>query len=1065
MRFQLPLTGDFDARIDFRDANINLTNGSPGNQIEIQCQIGDQFLAIVRSDEVGAGHNVHVWQDPPATNWAGTTATNASSGTLRIRRTAASTDFYLSERLLYSATCTTNPVSYLAFALKNNGTTDPTAVTFDNFRVQASTILPASPTIIVQPASRTLHWYEYYNLIVTALGGAPLAYQWQHFGTNIPGATSSMLNVAGFDTNNAGAYQVLVTNTFGAVTSQVAQIVILPSMMRDLVPPGLPIYTYVANASTSPQPWNWGNAKNWSGPGAFPIGNAVAVFVTAGNLAPPWSIRPPADGVAYLVFEGGEVWMGHGGKVGSLIVTGGNLNFDAEAAAIAVYGGSHTISAWNCQRLELWGGTLSMTGGAEGYPDAFINLYGPFLWYGGTWDGGSLHTFPGSQILVPPRIPDTTNPAPKWLNGVVSGDPTTATGEAVVSPGATLEIAGGTHHLRCWGIQNEGRILWSGGDIAQTTPSTIANAQAAVFQITGGADWTGSGSFQNWGQLLKTDNSNTSSIGAYFDHTGVMTVSNGWLAFTAGGVLHSNLFLASGAGALLQAHATFTCWGDFNLGAGTLRVMPPYTIFTGTNSFSSGILELSGGTLQDGLTEVGTNALLLISGAAQKYLNTCTINNQGRVEWRDGGTFGWYASVLNNLAGGVFEALGDARLQDTTFNNSGVFRKRDSTGTTQFYSDSPFYNAGSIEVQSGRLQLGGGGTIQAPLVVGTDATIEFAGGSTTVTGEFTWPHAVFSDALGNDHLVLNGIFHVGQFDYTGRGYSQLHGTNVIDGVMTWDAGGMQDGVTTFTSNSVFRLSGAAQKYLNSYTINNQGRIEWRDGGTFGWYASVLNNLAGGVFEALGDARLQGTTFNNSGVFRKRDSTGTTSFYSTAPFNNAGIIDAFSGQISFTGGYTMSSGSLNFGIASATNFGGIAVSGNAPFAGGLRATLFNGYRPDTNANFQVMTFGSHSGGFADTSGLNVGNGRYFQPLITPTDLTLVAWATNNPVLAGAARLPDGNLQWIVTDEIPGVYSLLESTNLTRWSFLTLLTNTTGTVYFIDPSATNLPQRFYRTGPPQ
>ncbi len=1256
MQFQRPLTGDFDAQMDFRGASINRTNGSPGNQVEMHCRIGDQFLAIVRSDETGLGQNVHVWQDPPASS-AGTRSSTATNGTLRIRRTGAAVDFYLDQTLLYSATSSTNPVAYLAFALNNNGTTDPTAVTFDNFQVKATTILPAFPTITAQPAGGTLRWYETVSLSVAAVGGSPMAYQWQHYGTNLPGASAATFKVTGLDTNNAGPYRVVVTNAYGAVTSVVANVTILHDRMHSVLPPWLPVYVYAGG----PQPWTWEREENWIGPGGYPAGQAVAVFEGAANLTPPWCIRPASqDGVAYVVFESGNVWMGHGGKVGSLIVNGGTLNYDAAATNIFIYGGSHTISAWNCERLELWGGTLSMTGGAEGYPDAFINLYGPFVWNGGTWNGGTLARFSGSEVLLPPDMPGNVAAPRRWVSGVVDNGYGDTNSRAVfLAAGGTLEIAGGASapKLRYADFVNEGHVVWSAGSLCQTYDSVISNRSGGDFEITGDVylGCNNSGTFVNEGQLHKTGGTGTATLDALFKNSGgTVGVTNGWVSLTKGGVLNSNVFAASGAGLSLDA-GTFSGWGDFDLGAGTLRIAGS-ALFTGTNRFLSGIFDFAGGSIQNGETTFGVDCLAKITSSASKGLNNCFLNNAGQIQWSGTGTLGWLPATLNNLQSGVFEVLDDAKLVGTTFNNQGLFRKRDSTGTTQFYSDAPFNNSGTVEVLSGRLQLGGGGTIQAPVVVATNAVLEFAGGWTTVTGEFDWPHVVFSDALGNDHLTLNGTFHVGQFDYTGQGYSKLHGTNVIDGLMVWTVGGLQDGETTFTSNSVFQVAGSAMKYLDNYKLNNYGQVSWSGSGTLGHQASVFNNLPsgvfeaigdarfygatfnnqglfrkrdsagttwfdgssplnnsgtvevlsgrlqlggggaihapvvvatnailefagnwftvdgdhawskwvvsdalgqcnlilngkvsageldlnpgngalsgtntldglviwngggmqdgqttltsnsllrvegtatkrlanykvsnagrvlwsgtgtwgqygssfynlpGGVFEAVGDARFYGATFNNQGVFRKRDSSGTTQFYSS-PFNNSGTIEALSGLISLEGGYFMSAGALAFGISSPTNFGRIAVSGNAPLAGSLRAALLNGYRPATNLSFQVMTFGSKTGDFSDISGLNAGNGRYFQPILTSTSLTLLTFATNNPTLTFIGRLPDGNLEWGLTDEIPGVYTLLTSTNLVNWDALLNLTNMSGSVRFSDPLGTNIPYRFYRTAPAQ
>jgi hypothetical protein len=54
-------------------------------------------------------------------------------------------------------------------------------------------------------------------------GGAPLAYRWRLNGAFLAGAqTNQALNVTNALYTNAGYYQVVITNTAGAVTSSVA---------------------------------------------------------------------------------------------------------------------------------------------------------------------------------------------------------------------------------------------------------------------------------------------------------------------------------------------------------------------------------------------------------------------------------------------------------------------------------------------------------------------------------------------------------------------------------------------------------------------------------------------------------------------------------------------------------------------------------------------------------------------------------------------------------------------------------------------------------------------------
>ena len=56
---------------------------------------------------------------------------------------------------------------------------------------------------------------------MVAVGTSTLNYQWTKNGTNAPGQTSATLTFGNVSTNDAGNYAVVVTNTYGAVTSSI----------------------------------------------------------------------------------------------------------------------------------------------------------------------------------------------------------------------------------------------------------------------------------------------------------------------------------------------------------------------------------------------------------------------------------------------------------------------------------------------------------------------------------------------------------------------------------------------------------------------------------------------------------------------------------------------------------------------------------------------------------------------------------------------------------------------------------------------------------------------------
>lgn len=65
------------------------------------------------------------------------------------------------------------------------------------------------------------------RLSVVASGAPPLAYQWFRNGLPVAGATSAQLDLDGANPDEAGRYQVTITNAFGVVTSEEAALTVM----------------------------------------------------------------------------------------------------------------------------------------------------------------------------------------------------------------------------------------------------------------------------------------------------------------------------------------------------------------------------------------------------------------------------------------------------------------------------------------------------------------------------------------------------------------------------------------------------------------------------------------------------------------------------------------------------------------------------------------------------------------------------------------------------------------------------------------------------------------------
>ncbi|MGA2865423.1 MAG: choice-of-anchor tandem repeat GloVer-containing protein [Verrucomicrobiota bacterium] len=88
---------------------------------------------------------------------------------------------------------------------------------------------PNPPPIIVAPQSQTIEAGGSVAFRIEVANLGPVAYQWIFNGTNaLDGATNSVLQLANLQLAQAGAYAVVVTNSYGAVTSAPAILDVIP---------------------------------------------------------------------------------------------------------------------------------------------------------------------------------------------------------------------------------------------------------------------------------------------------------------------------------------------------------------------------------------------------------------------------------------------------------------------------------------------------------------------------------------------------------------------------------------------------------------------------------------------------------------------------------------------------------------------------------------------------------------------------------------------------------------------------------------------------------------------
>ena len=124
------------------------------------------------------------------------------------------------------------------------------------FRVQFTA--NTAPSISSHPASVTVAAGQVASFSVTASGTAPLGYQWQRNGANIPGATSPTYSLTTTAADHGAMFRAVVSNSAGAATSNAATLTVLTN--------NAPVGTITAPANGAP--YRGGQVISFAGTGS-----------------------------------------------------------------------------------------------------------------------------------------------------------------------------------------------------------------------------------------------------------------------------------------------------------------------------------------------------------------------------------------------------------------------------------------------------------------------------------------------------------------------------------------------------------------------------------------------------------------------------------------------------------------------------------------------------------------------------------------------------------------------------------------------------------------------------
>ena len=393
-----------------------------------------------------------------------------------------------------------------------------------------------APTITTQPLPQTVMVGTSATFSAQVDGASSLTFQWRKDGTNLTGATSSNYSIAITQPNHVGAYTVVVSNSFGSVTSAPPAVLTLnipPTVTQQpqsqTVVAGAAATFSVTATGTAPFSYQWrkdGTNLAVATSASYSIANAQTnhaggYTVVVSNDFGSITSSPPAVLTVNLSPTITQQ------PVTQTIFAGATVTFSVTASGTAPF-----TYQWRKDGTNLTGATGSsyalarvQPGHAGGYSVMVSNVAGSV-----TSSTATLTLNFGTVVAWVRNTEGQTN-VPLGLNGVVA-------------------MAGGGYHNLA--LKADGTIVtWGHNDQGQGSPPV--QAQSGLEAVAGGAFHSlalkNDGTVIAWGRNVEGQTNVPAGL------VGAVAVS--------GGAFHSLALLSNG---------TVVAWGRNDQGQGSVPV-------------------------------------------------------------------------------------------------------------------------------------------------------------------------------------------------------------------------------------------------------------------------------------------------------------------------------------------------------------------------------------------------------------------------------------------------------------------------------------------------------------
>ncbi|MFC1820241.1 beta strand repeat-containing protein, partial [Thermodesulfobacteriota bacterium] len=334
------------------------------------------------------------------------------------------------------------------------------------------------------------------------------------------------------------------------------------------------------------------------------------------------------------------------------------------------------------------------------------------------------------------------------------------------------------------------------------------------------------------------------------------------------GTLDVNSLTVNSGSTLTLTGGTFNIAADSGVTTGGTITLSNGTFGGAGNMTVNGTFTWSSGTVS--VATLSTTGTANLSGTADKDLGDTTWTNTGTVNWTNGDLdLAGGTAIFNNDS--VFNIVNTETNYDIkgagTFNNNatGTINKAD-TGNI-YIQPVGFTNAGTVNIDVGRLIFPNATTITQGFDIASGATIEFNSNTHTINtaspaiagsaGTLQITNATVNFNTAGTSLPASVI--LAQTGGTLGGSSGV----TVSGTYNWSGGAVS--VATLSTTGTANLSGTADKDLGDTTWTNTGTVNWTNGDL---------DLAGGT-----------AIFNNDSVFNIVTTDGNDDIKGAGTFNN------------------------------------------------------------------------------------------------------------------------------------------------------------------------------------